>query len=563
HVSQWQEVYDDLYGRDGDAGPADFNIVGWTDSITGAPIEEAAMREWRDGTVRRIRALGPKRLLEIGCGTGLLLHRLAPGCERYTATDLSQAALDLIAAAPPAGHVHLVHAAANDFSAFDDERWDVVVLNSVAQYFPSAEYLEDVIARAAERVAPGGAIFLGDPRSLPLATALWTEIEMQQASEALDRVELQRRIRRRARAERELLIDPRFFRALQARIPRISQVLVELREGQIDNELTRYRYDVVLYLDTEPSRRTAVDHGTVSSIESIRQTLESDTSADHRFVTTNRRVARETLLADLVAGARRNENAGELRRAVATRDVDGVHPQALWDLARHLGWRAVIRSGDDPAEIEVLFTHTQDGTPIDNVGHDTWEEGEPLTNRPLAARAVPALEQRLHRRLQERLPEHMQLSAIVFVDEFPLAPNGKVDRGRLPAPEREAVGEYRAPANPVEEQLAAIWCEVLGVDRIGTSDDFFDLGGHSLLATQLVSRVRQTYGATASVRTLFEHPTIEEFARTLDARQQAAAPASPGMEIVAVPRDGRLPASAAQQRLWLLDRLEKGDAAYN
>src|SRR5690606_37984489 len=124
HVSQWQEVYDDLYGRDGDAGPADFNIVGWTDSITGAPIGEAAMREWRDGTVRRIRALGPKRLLEIGCGTGLLLHRLAPGCERYTATDLSQAALDLIAAAPPAGHVHLVHAAANDFSAFDDERWE-------------------------------------------------------------------------------------------------------------------------------------------------------------------------------------------------------------------------------------------------------------------------------------------------------------------------------------------------------------------------------------------------------------------------------------------------------
>src|SRR5690606_32629366 len=126
-----------------------------------------------------------------------------------------------------------------------------------------------------------------------------------------------------------------------------------------------------------------------------------------------------------------------------------------------------------------------------------------------------------------------------------------------------AVGEYRAPANPVEEQIAAIWCEVLGVDRIGTSDDFFDLGGHSLLATQLVARVRQTFGATASVRTLFEHPTIEEFARTLDARQQAAAPASPGMEIVAVPRDGRLPASAAQQRLWLLDRLEKGDAAYN
>src|SRR5690606_40465937 len=90
----------------GGPGPADASIVGGTDSLPGAPIGEAAMREWRDGTVRRIRALGPKRLLEIGCGTGLLLHRLAPGCERYTATDLSQAALDLIAAAPPRSEEH-------------------------------------------------------------------------------------------------------------------------------------------------------------------------------------------------------------------------------------------------------------------------------------------------------------------------------------------------------------------------------------------------------------------------------------------------------------------------
>ena len=560
HVSQWEEVYDDLYGERAPAADPTFNIAGWEDSFTGAPMGDEVMREWRDQTVNRIVALRPRRPLEIGCGSGLLLHQIAPVCELYTATDLSQAALDLIRAARPGAAVRLVKAAALDFSAFAGETGDVVVLNSVVQYFPSADYLEEVLARAVEYTQVGGAVFIGDLRSLPLQTMLETEIEFHHASDTMDRVELQRRIRRREREERELLIDPRFFRRLQTRLPRVRHVAVQQREGTQDNELTRYRYDVVLYLDDEQARRpTVAEHGDVTSLAGVRETLVAEPDVGHRFVLPDGRIARATALADIVASARHAETVGDLRRELAHRPVDGVHPQQVWELARELGWRALVRSSSDPEQLDVLFVHQADNAPIDNLG-DTDLAGErALTNQPLRARVIPTLERQLQRQLQERLPEYMQPGAMVFVDELPLAPNGKIDRTRLPAPTVEMRGEYRVPESPIEEQLVEIWRDVLGVERIGTADDFFDLGGHSLLATQLVSRVRQTFGAEASVRLLFENPTIKELARAVTTRSRSS---QPGMDLVRADRTRPVLISAAQKRLWLLDRAAVG-TAYN
>ncbi|HKH46871.1 MAG TPA: amino acid adenylation domain-containing protein, partial [Thermoanaerobaculia bacterium] len=168
--------------------------------------------------------------------------------------------------------------------------------------------------------------------------------------------------------------------------------------------------------------------------------------------------------------------------------------------------------------------------------------------------------------LRERLPDYMVPSAWVFLDALPLTPNGKVDRKALPAPGRtraEAAG-YVAPSDPVEEQLAALWAEVLGLDRVGVEDDFFALGGHSLLATRVMSRVRTVLGVELPLRELFESPTVAALARTVRAARgtemEKTVEAPP---IVPVRRDGPLPLSFAQQRLWLLDQLEPDSAAYN
>ncbi|HEY0020544.1 MAG TPA: amino acid adenylation domain-containing protein, partial [Longimicrobium sp.] len=180
----------------------------------------------------------------------------------------------------------------------------------------------------------------------------------------------------------------------------------------------------------------------------------------------------------------------------------------------------------------------------------------------VAGEAAPtAAEVREHARAL--LPDYMVPTAWVFLDRLPLTPNGKVDRRALPAPEGSArTEEYVAPRTPVEEALAAIWVDVLGVERLGVRDNFFELGGHSLLATRVVSRIRQQLGAEVPLRALFAHATVESLTREVEsARRGAGAAVLP--PVTPVDRSRDLPLSFAQARLWFLDQYERGSAFYN
>ena len=147
----------------------------------------------------------------------------------------------------------------------------------------------------------------------------------------------------------------------------------------------------------------------------------------------------------------------------------------------------------------------------------------------------------LRNRLRSRLPAFMVPSDFVVLGSMPRTPNGKIDRARLPPPdgtrpEREA--SYEAPRNPIEQALAALWEELLGVPRVGIRDGFFELGGHSLLATRLVSRARSRFAVELPLRALFEHPTVADFARVIqDATSRGPGPVPAGP--VRLPRDTR------------------------
>lgn len=165
--------------------------------------------------------------------------------------------------------------------------------------------------------------------------------------------------------------------------------------------------------------------------------------------------------------------------------------------------------------------------------------------------------------LKEKLPEHMVPAIFLQLDAFPLTANGKVDRHALPAPDGqrpELEGAFVASRTPTEELLAEIWGQVLGVERVGIHDNFFQLGGHSLLATQVVSRIREAFQMEIALRRMFEVPTVAGLAESVDASRGAGLQAPP---IVPVPRDGELPLSFAQQRLWFLGQLEPGSCVYN
>ncbi len=165
--------------------------------------------------------------------------------------------------------------------------------------------------------------------------------------------------------------------------------------------------------------------------------------------------------------------------------------------------------------------------------------------------------------LKARLPEYMVPTLFVALDALPLTPAGKIDRRALPAPETgpSDASSHVAPRTPVEEVLAAVWAETLGVERVGVHQGFFDLGGHSLLGARLVARTREALGADLPVRVLFDAPTVAAFAeRVEEALRDARGTRRP--PLVPVHRDGALPLSFAQERLWFLDRLRPGSAAY-
>ncbi|HSK77096.1 MAG TPA: amino acid adenylation domain-containing protein [Thermoanaerobaculia bacterium] len=163
--------------------------------------------------------------------------------------------------------------------------------------------------------------------------------------------------------------------------------------------------------------------------------------------------------------------------------------------------------------------------------------------------------------LAARLPAFLVPSSFTPLPALPLTPHGKVDRRALPPPEAPAAGSPAAGA-PAEELLAGLWGDLLGVSRVGAHDDFFTLGGHSLLATQAISRVRRLFGVDLPVSALFEAPTPAALAGRIEAARGAGGLAAP--PIVPVPKGPEAaPLSFAQQRLWFLDRLEPGSAAYN
>ncbi|WP_137874239.1 non-ribosomal peptide synthetase, partial [Rhodococcus sp. Q] len=194
----------------------------------------------------------------------------------------------------------------------------------------------------------------------------------------------------------------------------------------------------------------------------------------------------------------------------------------------------------------------------------------PSGDTAIAAYVLPATGHRidpadLTAGLSRHLPSHMVPAAITVLDEIPLTPVGKLDRRALPAPLFDLAGaDYAAPSTPRERAVADVFAEVLGRDRVGLDDDFFDIGGNSLVATRVTARLGAVLGVTVGVRALFEAPTVRALARALDDADHVTADGSaPRPALVAGPRPDHIPISLAQQRMWFLNQFDTTSPAYN
>ncbi|MBB4781049.1 amino acid adenylation domain-containing protein/non-ribosomal peptide synthase protein (TIGR01720 family) [Streptomyces rapamycinicus] len=569
-VEEWRTVYESLY-RDRATTVLREDFVGWDSSYDQRPIPLPEMREWLTTTVDRIMELEPCRVLEIGVGTGLLMARLAPRCEVYWATDVSPAVIGHlrkgIAGDPAlADRTQLRAQPAADFTGLPAGRFDTIVLNSVVQYFPSVEYLVEVVAGAMRLLAPGGRIFIGDVRNARLLRCFATAVALAQAAPGTTNESLRSTVDKAIRQERELVVDPALFATLPSRLPGVAAVDVRIKRGHASNELTRHRYDVVLVKAPAtgvsgagtgetagtgsatggPGTSRVVDTVTRQWGEEVRTTTEvAETLERHRPRMLRVNGIPNARLADELEALRqlRHGVAPDAVRETATAGPgpEASAPEALHELAAGLGYHAALTWSDSDGCLDAVFVDTAAG-----VDHRVLDQSAPsamssisamsaksassiqgkdlrplrsYANDPGASHELGGLVASLRAHLAATLPDYMLPSVLMTLDALPLTANGKLDRAALPVPDPGADRTTgRAAATPREKALCALFAEVLGLAEVGVEEEFFALGGDSIISIQLVSRARRE-GLVLTPRQVFQYKTpaaLAAVARTPD-----------------------------------------------
>jgi amino acid adenylation domain-containing protein len=515
-IRQWESVFENAYA----SSVSEPNFTGWNSSYTDSPIPEGEMRAWRDATVARIADLRPRRILEIGCGVGLLLQPLAPLCESYCGTDLSARAIaDLqnwLVHKTELDNVRLLQCEASQIDQYVSGLYDVVVLNSVVQYFPDGDYLLDVL-EAASKHMEDGSIFIGDIRHLALLPVFHASVQFAKAPADLGIGDLRKRIDKAIAMDKELVVDPRFFEIAAQRLGFSAEV--SLKRTSDCNELTLYRYDVTLRRHAIESSGVEMDWPHASDgLATIAERLAVDHHARLKIRgIPNRRLCRELALAEHVMTGDATRTVRDLRSDLSRLLPSGEDPNRFWALGEQFGYEVRVGWASDSKigcfDVEFIGPACETVRVTPRVDERDWK---PFITDPLAAHIERSLGASLCDRLAESLPDYMVPSQILVLGALPYGANGKLDRNALPTPDlSERQTEYVAPRGEHESRLARIWQEVLQIERTGVHDNFFELGGHSLLAAQVVSRVRSVCDANLPLRSLFETPTVAGLAEKI------------------------------------------------
>jgi amino acid adenylation domain-containing protein len=551
-VTDWQKVFDDTYGKEPGQEDPTFNIAGWNSSYTGAPLPAEEMRAWVDNTVQRILSLKPQHIMEIGCGTGLFLFKLVPHCRRYLGTDIARQGLNYIGSRleqikqPGWAEVQLLERSADNFDGLGPGKPDLVILNSVVQYFPSADYLVEVVEKAAQQVKPGGHIFIGDVRSLPLLKTFHASVESHRAEPGAPGETILRSVLNKVSLDQELVIEPRFFDLLVKRVPRVKHAEVLVKYGRYANELSKFRYDVILHLGTGNRDLPRLHPDLVLDWKQEKAGLRG--VEDIRALLAGLAKEKKEPGCLVVTSVPNARVAQDLRTLKGLMGIDepgtpaGLHPDDVLALEAEFPYRVSLLVSPlegEEGSFDVVFTHNRGkkrapGAVLAEFHPVPATEDTPgwssYTNNPLLVKISGQLVPQLRNFLRDRLPEYMVPAHLVLLPRLPVTSTGKLDRQALPEPVRvlvETGEDFVEPSTETEIRLAQFWKEILHLDKVSIHHNFFELGGDSVNAIQMASRANKQ-GMELSVQLLFRNQTIADLANALDkVPDEAAKPVKP------------------------------------
>jgi amino acid adenylation domain-containing protein len=542
YVSSWRSVYDakiykNLF-QNRNMYSDDLNLTGWVDSYSDSPISLNEMEIQIEETVRRILCHKPRRILEIGCGAGLLTHHLIRQCEEYVGTDISRSAIEFVKGSldaldpSPRARVEIEECPAHRVAGLGRGRFDCIVLNSVVQHFPDIEYLLGVLGQCVEVARPGGMILVGDVRCFPLLRAFHASVQLARAPPAMPCRHLRELVDLKIAREQELLVNPVFFTSTLLDDVGVAASSIHLKRGRRQNELNRFRYDAVLHLRSAPSHP-----GDIASRDWPEESLSlpdvarlMGSAADKPVVVRNMpnaRTVRELAAIRILDSGGGPRTVGELR-ALVDREAgaSGIDPEDIWSLGEQsnvpvcIQWPASGRPDCFDAHLNVAVEDSPRAVggrrSAPSVG-DRPAETPAFGNRPGLRSWHDSLENGLKAYLRDRLPAHMVPSRFVWRGALPVDRRGKIDRTALGFATARAPQESLSRA-AVERLVSDIWTEELEEEMPDWEANFFELGGNSLSAIRVAAKLGKSLGVYLPAHTMFENMTIRQLASEILSR---------------------------------------------
>jgi amino acid adenylation domain-containing protein len=504
YLRHWEDLYDYEYAQL-DLKKYQENIQGWNSSYTMEPISRCDMLEWRDATLKNIKGLKPKRILEVGCGSGLLLFNLLNQFEYYYATDISGNSVchiqKIVNQLGFQSQVTTLKCAA-DVIPFDElgNNYDTVILNSVVQYFPSLDYLEKILIQLIDNM-PSGRIFLGDVRDFRLLNCFHYSV-LKFKEMPLNSAE----IHYFASREKELLISPHYFINFKKNHPRVSSVQLLPKLSNAVNEMSSYRYDVILCVDDTEYVTSTVDYTKFATVIDLQSFLKKQKEACFYIQYPNQKIAQDYIECQLMMGKKCDIPRGNIQNLLNIDQIQNLFSGCGYEVAFHLNaidpfyLNLIVHKKGKPNEVQIDYKKSDMGFIINS--------NSPVSN-------LNQFNDSISRYLEKHLPQYMIPQHFVSLDKLPMTANGKLDRKALPDPVVFSNDNYVAPRNDIESKLRDIFAQVLGLpqEKIGVRDNFFQIGGNSLLAFKLISKIDSFLQCRIEACTVFSQKNIENLTR--------------------------------------------------
>ncbi|KIJ48314.1 hypothetical protein M422DRAFT_247635 [Sphaerobolus stellatus SS14] len=532
---------------------AGHDFARWFSMFDGERIPFDQMEEWLQDTLHQIAPARQDRVLEVGVGTGMIALGIIDQVTSYMGTDISSPSLAFLQKQVEARglvtKLSVKRAAAHELEDVPNSTISLVVINSVIQYFPSVEYLTHVLKQLLNLLEGGGRIFLGDLRSYSLITLH----DLERALGSLEREDttddVQTTINAYAEYQAEFLVDPSFFLAFQQKHNSITYVEVRPKAMKTRNELSRYRYSVVLHINSK-QRTLNVSRWINYSKEKLspdalrsllRSSSETNLGVSH---IPQPDLAEMSDLLTVIRSSASPPTVYALRNLLKGGSSRSFSmPATLNELAAEEGWKVSLDYTSqtvDGGYLRAIFYRSISSPSNELPIFPPIPYEHPFTNTiKKPASDHHQVFDAIKDHLQQHLPDSMLPTKMINVNNLPLNRSGKLDRPLLSSAEffqqttkNIARRARRGPSNPHEEAVLVIFSKALRLppQEIDVEDSLFDLGGHSLMATTVVTAIRRELNTNLSMVSFFRHPTIKAVATIVSSQTEHASGEHPVSE---------------------------------